>query len=405
MRLRILAPALIVLVAGALLAGCGGSSKHSSSTTTAATPTHRTLPGGLVGVMFDGPVFASGVNLDQQLDSAVASGVESLRVPIDWSQMQPVRTYAQLPTAVRKPFTNVGGVPTLFGQLDRIISAGAARGLTVLPVVERTPSWDAILPHNRSSAPSSPAPYAAFLTALVKRYGPHGSFWTANPSIPAMPVRMWQIWNEPHFTSYWSEQPFAPSYVRLLRAAHAAIKAADPGAEVVLGGLADFSWQYLAQIYKISGARDLFDVVAIHPYTAEPTGVITILKKVRTVMDQHGDSQKAILATEITWPSSEGKAPPQFGVGVTEAQQAQRLNQVMPMLASDRSQLGLIGFYWYTWMGNENPSSSPYAFNYAGLLKYEHGTVSPKPALAVFKRWALQIEHCRRKSGNADTCA
>jgi hypothetical protein len=272
-------------------------------------------------------------------------------------------------------------------------------------VVEHTPSWDALQPHNRSSAPASPAPYAAFLTALVKRYGPGGSFWAAHPSVPATPVRMWQIWNEPHFTSYWSQQPFAPSYVRLLTAAHAAIKAADPGAEVVLAGLADFSWQYLAQIYRQPGARNLFDVVAIHPYTAEPAGVIVILKKVRAVMDQFGDSHKPILATEITWPSSEGKAPPQFGVGVTEAQQAQRLNEVMPMLASDRSQLGLLGFYWYTWMGNETPGSSPYAFNYAGLLKYEHGTVSPKPALAVFKRWALQIEHCQRKSGNADTCA
>jgi hypothetical protein len=65
----------------------------------------------------------------------------------------------------------------------------------------------------------------------------------------------------------------------------------------------------------------------------------------------------------------------------------------------------LIGFYWYTWMGNETPSRSPYAFDYAGLLKYVGGTVSAKPALAVFKRWALQIEHCKRKTANADACA
>jgi hypothetical protein len=404
MRLRMLAAVVSLLVAGALSAGCGGSSRRTTATTT-TTPVHRSLPGGLVGVMFDGPVLAGGVDLGQQLDSAVASGVESLRVPIDWAQVQPVRSFSQLPAGLREPFTNVGGVPTAFGPLDRIIGAAAAHGLTVLPVVERTPKWDALQPNNGSSPPASPAPYGAFLTALVKRYGPHGSFWAQHPSVPATPVRMWQIWNEPHFTSYWSEQPFAPSYVRLLRASHDAIKAADPSAEVVLGGLADFSWQYLAQIYGVPGARTLFDVVAIHPYTGEPAGVIVILKKVRAVMNQFGDARKPILATEITWPSSQGKAPPQFGVSTTESQQAQRLNQVMPLLAGDRTQLGLMGFYWYTWMGNESPSRTPYGFNYAGLLKYVSGNVSAKPALAVFKRWALQIEHCRRKAGNAATCA
>jgi hypothetical protein len=397
-----LVPAVIVIAVSALLAACGGSSKSSSSSPSTSTPVHRALPGGLVGVMFDGPVFSRSVNLDEQLDAAVASGVESLRVPVNWADVQPVRSLSEVPVAFRKGFTTVGGIPTLFSQFDRIIGAAATRGMTVLPVVETTPKWDA---RHGSSSPSSPAPYAAFLTALVKRYGPHGSFWAAHPSVPAMPVRMWQIWNEPHFTRYWSQQPFAPSYVRLLVAAHAAIKAADPGAEVVLGGLADFSWQYLAQIYRVPGARNSFDVVAIHPYTADAGGVITILKKVRAVMNQFGDGRKPILATELTWPSSQGKAPPQFGVSTTEAQQARRLNQVMPLLASDRAQLGLMGFYWYTWMGNESPSASPYAFDYAGLLKYVRGTISPKPALAVFKRWALQIEHCRRKAGNAATCA
>src|SRR5205085_10285540 len=123
------------------------------------------------------------------------------------------------------------------------------------------------------------------------------------------------------FVSYWSEQPFARSYVKLLAAAHAAVKAADPGAKVVLAGLAEFSWQYLAQIYAVQGARELFDMVAIHPYTADPTGVIVILQRVRAVMNRFGDAAKPTLATEITWPSSQGKAPPQFGVSTTEDQQ------------------------------------------------------------------------------------
>lgn len=354
--------------------------------------------GPLIGVTFNGPMLGPGVNLDRQLDLAVASGVESLRVAVYWPAMQPYRSAADVPKALRADFRTVDGVPTHFGQLDRIVAAAARRGLTVLPVVELTPSWDALEPGSVGSPPKSAAPFKAFLTALVERYGPRGTFWSTQPGLPRVPIRMWQIWNEPHLTTYWSEQPFAPSYVKLLAAAHAALKAADPGAKVVLAGLADYSWRYLDEIYRVPGARRLFDVVAIHPYTAQPGGVITILQRARAVMDRFGDSQKPILATEVTWPSSLHKAPAQFGVSLTEAQQGQHLGQLLPLLESDRAKLGLMGFYWYTWMGDETPVSHPYAFDYAGLLKYVNGTVTAKPALATFKREALVMEDCRRKT-------
>jgi hypothetical protein len=349
-------------------------------------------------MMFNGPVLGPGVNLDQQLNVAVASGVESLRVAADWSEMQPYQSRAQVPAADRSQFQTVAGVPTRFSAFDRIVSASAQRGLTLLPVVESPPGWDLLKPGTTGSPPKSDAPFGAFLTALVDRYGPRGSFWSSHPTVPRVPIRMWQIWNEPHLAQYWSVQPFAPSYVKLLAAAHAAIKAADPGAKVVLAGLANYSWQYLADIYRVPGARRLFDVVAIHPYTEQARGVITILQRARAVMNRFGDGQKPMLATEVTWPSSLHKAPPQFGVSTTEQQQAQRLGQLLPLLAADRGKLGLIGFYWYTWMGDETPRAHPYAFDYAGLLKDVNGTVTPKPALSVFRRGALSMENCRRKT-------
>jgi len=396
MRSRMLVP-IVVLGVGAL--GVAGALALSS------TATQRRVPQGLViGVMADGPLFTNGVNLGEQLDSMVASGVESLRVAVDWSAAQPYQSLHQVPAPQRSEFQNVGGVPTRFSQLDRIVAPAAARGLSVLPVVEYTPAWDSRQPVTPASAPRSPAPYAAFLGALARRYGPHGTFWAAHPDISPVPVRMWQIWNEPNFLSYWSERPFAPSYVRLLSAAHAALKSADPGAQLVLAGLPDFSWQYLAQIYRVPGATRLFDVVAVHPYTAQASGVIVILRKVRGVMDRFGDRNKPILATEVSWPSSAGKAPDQFGVSDTEALQAERLDQAMGLLAGNRRKLRLMGFYWYTWMGDEGPRASPYAFDYAGLLKYVGGQISPKPALRVFKRRALAIEGCQRKAEKADSC-
>ncbi len=362
----------------------------------------KAVSGPLVGVMFDGPALDRG-ELLPQLGAAVASGAESLRVAVRWSDLQPYRSLSDVPPAQRAQFDTAGAVPTRFVALDRLVSAAAARGLSVLPVVESTPAWDAQRPGNPASPPKSTAPFAAFLTSLVKRYGPRGTFWAAHPRLPRVPIRMWQIWNEPNFVRYWSEQPFAAGYVKLLAAANPALKSADPGAKVVLAGFADFSWQYLAEVYRVSGARQLFDIAAIHPYTAMPRGVIEILQRARSVMDRAGDTGKPILATEITWPSSLGKAPPQFGVSTTEGQQAARLGQLLPLLVANRHKLNLAGFYWYTWMGDESPRTAAYGFNYAGLLKYVAGRVTPKPALAVFKRWALSIEGCRQKT-LADRC-
>jgi hypothetical protein len=396
-----------MLVAAILLVAGGGAALAvvlSSGATSTTTTSKRRLPEGFVGAMVDGPVFAKGVNLDDQLAFIVATGVESLRVAVNWSAAQPYQSFSQVPPNQRSEFQDEGGVPTHFSELDRIVGPAAAHGLSVLPVVESAPRWDAQHPGSIASAPKSPAAYAAFLVALVRRYGPHGTFWGAHTSIRPVPIRMWQIWNEPNFVSYWSERPFAPSYVALLRASHAALLSADPGAKLVLAGLPDFSWKYLAQIYSVPGARQTFDIVAVHPYTAHAVGIPVILGKVRAVMDQFGDSAKPILATEISWPSSQGKAPQQFGIGTTEALQAQRLDQVLPLLAADRSKLGLIGFYWYTWMGDEGPRAFPYAFDYAGLLKYVGGQISAKPAFEVFRRGALAIESCRRKGTLASSC-
>src|SRR5205085_8385259 len=109
-------------------------------------------------------------------------------------------------------------------------------------------------------------PYADFLTAAIGRYGPKGTLWAEHPEVARRPIRDWQVWNEPSHEGFWSIQPFAERYVSLLRAARTAIKSADPGGRVVLAGLVYDSWTQLGLLYK-AGARGLFDVLSLHPYT------------------------------------------------------------------------------------------------------------------------------------------
>jgi hypothetical protein len=366
------------------------------------------VPPGFVGMDVDGPLFPvtdPGLDLPTQLDTMVSAGVESLRATFDWAAAQPYRNWNEVPAAVKGEFTDVGGIPTQFTQLDEIVGLAAERGLTVMPTILDAPGWDGTSGRGGVIArPVSVEPYANFVKALVHRYGPRGTFWI-NSDIPKVPIRMWQIWNEPNIKVFWSAQPYAKSYVALLKAAHSAIKSADPGAKVVLAGLPNFSWIALDRIYSVRGARSLFDIVAVHPYTKQPAGVITILSKVRAVMAAAGDGRKPMLADEISWPSSLGQTPHTtgFDFATTPAGQAHNLSVLLPLLGRDRFKLRLAGFYYYTWMGLEKRNAL--AFDFAGLLRFSSGKVTEKPAFKVFRRDALALERCREKVAIATRCA
>ena len=359
--MRLATPAGAIAAAVALtLAACGGSSRAETSApdTVAAAAGH----GLRVGVMFDGPALSSHVDLDAQMALAARSGSQSLRVAISWAAAQPSET---------------GGID--FAVTDRVVLAAARHRLSLLPVVLYTPPWAGSGAPN--SPPRDPATYGRFLAALVDRYGPRGSLWASHRTVPKVPVRMWQIWNEPDFTRYWAPQPFAASYVRLLAAAHAAIKAADPRAQVVLAGLPEFSWEYLAQILAVPGAAGDFELAAAHPYTAQPAGVMTILRRDRAALDAHGAAGQAAAghrdhlaelagarATAVRGRGQQGGSGAADRCGDADAgRRAARLH--------------LAGVYWYTWMGDESPSRAPYAFNYAGLLPIAAGGSWPS------RRW------------------
>jgi polysaccharide biosynthesis protein PslG len=366
------------------------------------------VPAGFVGMNVDGPLYpgtATGVDLPHQFGVMDSAGVESVRGVFDWAYAQPYASWARVPASQRSQFVSVGGVPTRFSQTDRLVGDAAAVGMTVLPTVIYAPSWDTTRgAQGGFGRPARDAPYGRFLTALIARYGPHGSFWSDRQQRP-VPIREWEIWNEPNIPFYWPRQPFAKSYAQLLAVAHKAIAASEPAGKVVLAPMTDYSWIALAQLYKIPGVRALFDVVAVHPYTATPAGVITILRYNRDAMNAAGDAAKPIVADEVGWPSGEGQTNSDAAAdfNTTEQGQASNIAAVLPLLAANRRKLGLEAFYLYTWAGDETPNA--YAFDFAGLFKYAGGTLTAKPAYSAFAQAALALEHCARKGALATQCA
>jgi hypothetical protein len=393
----LVALAALAAALGAAVAGCGGGSSSGTSRRASGS-----VPPGFVGVTSSAALFESGLNLDREAATMARAGVESLRVPFYWSQMQAYPPSPAASVAVAKgggPYRVVHGVPTSFATSDRIVEAAARHGISILPVVLGAPGWAARHSGRINSPPAATAPYTGFVRDLVERYGPNGSFWTDHPGVPRRPIRDWQIWNEPDHLLYWSDQPFARDYVRLLRAAHAAVHTADPGARVVLAGFANRSWDLLQQVYA-AGGRGAFDVAAIHPYTLEVGNVMRIIRYSRAVMQRNHDSSPLVL-TEITWSSALGHTKLKFGYETTEAGQATRLAALIPQIAGVRRQLGIDRFYWETWVSRDR---GPNPVAYGGLRQVlPSGVLRDKPALASFRRVVRELEGCA-KGADAARC-
>jgi hypothetical protein len=393
---------LAILLATAAAAACGGEE--------GAQDPERRVPQGFLGAVVDGPLTEPGApraRLDGEFELMRDSGVEGVRVAFFWSEVQPYRRPQDVPRGQRERFRErVGGVPSDFGHLDRIVAAAAARGIAVLPTVLRAPAWAAKYPSRESSPPRSEAAYARFMAALVRRYGPSGSFWRANEELPRLPVRGWQIWNEPYLKLYWTDQPrYAPGYVRLLREAHTSIKRADPGARVVLSGLASFgrtAWDYLDELYR-AGAAPYFDAVAAHPFTERPRNVITILERMRAVMRRHRDSRTPLLITELSWPSGRGEEKQlSYPWEESERGQARKVPAAIELLARERRRLRIERVYHYNWLSAER-GEDPFAW--AGLRRVTpSGEFASKPVLRGFRRVALALEGCERKGELATEC-
>ena len=173
---------------------------------------------------------------------------------------------------------------------------------------------------------------------MIARYGPRGSFWAEHPELPRRPIRNWQIWNEPNIATTSPSSRCRTPTPRLLRAAYPAMKAADPGATVVMAGLANFSWRDLSKAYR-AGVKGSFDVAAVHPFSGRPSNSVKITRLNREVMDRNGDPRKPIWLTELTWSSAKGKKTPLTqNWETTEAGQAQRLTQAYRLYV--RARLG-----------------------------------------------------------------
>lgn len=302
--------------------------------------------------------------LGSDMNAYAATGVGTLREHLFWDRIE------------RAP-----GVFD-FTDSDALISAAAQRGMTVLPVLVSTPQFYSTRPAGATGdgwPPRDAAAITRFATELARRYGARGTYWGC--LLPGLlcrrayhPIMAWQVWNEPDLVAWWRTGVDPAAYIALLSRAYQGLKAADPAAEVVLGGLSFHSLAqggYLEQLYD-RGAAPYFDTLAMHPYGVSVGAVIDVLRRTRAIAVAKGDPNVPIRATEY------GFATGGVREWVTDpACQAALIAATTRELAARRTELGLRSIGQFMWQDRAGAGWP----NFTGLL-YADGTA--KPSLRTF---------------------
>jgi hypothetical protein len=302
---------------------------------------------------------------EEHFERLAKGGVESVRVSLGWADLQPQRD---------------GSIQ--WGGVDSLVERAALAGLDVLPTISGAPTWavpiarvqgggGAKAPAHLPVSGAAAGGWRSLLIQAVERYGPDGQFWATHPSVPVKPIRSWQIWNEPNF-KFFVARPNPAEYGKLVKLSYSALKAADPGAQLVLAGLFSqplggrfirvegkkkkllhrtsinyFASYFLEQMYKSNpGIKSKFSAVALHPYTETWRYLTPEIEEVRSVLTASHDAAKALWITELGWSSGPRRSDDAFAKG--PAGQAAELRGAFRLLTAKAAAWRIKRLYWFS---------------------------------------------------------
>lgn len=290
-----------------------------------------------------------------QLKKMKQLGIGSVRFDANWASVQPT-----------------GPLNFDWARLDQAVKSARSAGISVDLILDGCPPWAAAPDTDGSpfAQPASSQLFAMWAARVARRYAPKG-------------VHIFEIWNEPNIKLFWRPRPNPEAYTADLIAAYSAIKAVDPSAFIITGGMApvvksaiDYTpVNFMRAMYRY-GAKGYFDAVGYHPYSfpALPNTPVRVSgwsqmnydhPSIRGIMKSHGDSGKQIWITEFGAPSA---GPAGVGPGLQAA-------QLIEAIRDTKATTWIGALYIYTW---EDSGTDPLTSkDWFGLLR---ANGAPKPA-------------------------
>lgn len=290
-------------------------------------------------------------------DDLVNLNVKAIRFDFYWDQLQ----------------DTIGG-PYNWASVEGLVDAAVSRGINVLGLITGKPKWG---PGNRVD-PLDHDRYAEFAAAAALHFKDRCSNW--------------ELENEPNNGAMTPE-----NFTSCMKKAYTAIKAVNPVATVIHGGLASV-WitntgsnfytvsDWITRMYA-AGGQGYFDALGVNPYTwpywisdnEGNSGWWRMVNTVRPLMVNNGDGSKKVWITEFGYPT-EGDADPAY---LNEDSQIVLVNELFSYSES-LSWVGPIFWYSYRDIGGD-VNNEEYWF---GLVRPD-GT--RKPAFDTFAAKAAAL--------------
>jgi hypothetical protein len=112
---------------------------------------------------------------------------------------------------------------------------------------------------------------------------------------------LWEIWNEPNIKQFWTPQPSVEDYCRLVEAAAAAVRKADPNGVVVGPATSTIPFGWLEDCFK-KGLLNWIDALTVHPYRpGQPETVIKDYGRLRELIGRYALQGKEIPILSGEW--------------------------------------------------------------------------------------------------------
>ncbi|MBS1370505.1 MAG: hypothetical protein HPZ91_11175 [Lentisphaeria bacterium] len=207
----------------------------------------------------------------QELRMMKEAGIGLDRTDLDWKQVEPEKGRWD------------------FSKWDSILDAAERNNITLLPILA------GMQPRRSSPLADHMDEWKTYLSTVVNRYKNR--------------IGYWEVVNEPDLGEFSGNHA---GYATFLKESYDCIKAADPGAIVTNGGLANM--EKAGEFLKLA-PPDSFDVLNIHRYCWQdyPEGELrSLLRGIRADMKRYGHDKKPVWLTETGY--STAPAPELAGV-------------------------------------------------------------------------------------------
>ncbi|MBN1558463.1 MAG: hypothetical protein JW951_10005 [Lentisphaerae bacterium] len=322
---------------------------------------------------------------------AARLGARWVRITSGWSDLQ------EAPDA-----------PVDWAFYEQAVAAAEAHGMRVFPMMGTTPAFavDPAIARPRThrgdllrriSMPPREDAWRAFLGEAVQRFGGR--------------VPYWEIWNEPNGAGHWPGGD-PERFARFFNLSGRIIRAADPGARIVMGGTTGVKPDWITAFLDAGADPDYLDVVAVHPYrhpdaipergfSEAPRGYghAPLLEDLRGVSELTarlpplpGGRRRQLWCTESGYNTG-GAMAAALHAPVSPRQQAQMLVRTMCLARA----AGVDRFFWFRLCDTYGGG--------LGLLGNADRRFMPKPAYvayAVLERMTGAASACRLLAGQPE---